>query len=54
MVILRDGREAISGKDRDRASRRPAGTSGPDQLFDEERVTRLFTKIQAINDSAVA
>jgi len=28
--------------------------TGPDQLFDEERVTRLFTKIQAINDSAVA
>jgi type I restriction enzyme R subunit len=28
--------------------------TGPDQLFDEEKVTRLFTKIQAINDSAVA
>ena len=28
--------------------------TGPDQLFDEERVTRLFTKIQAINDSAAA
>ncbi|QWG12797.1 DEAD/DEAH box helicase family protein [Bradyrhizobium sediminis] len=28
--------------------------TGPDQLFDAEKVTRLFTKIQAINDSAVA
>jgi type I restriction enzyme R subunit len=28
--------------------------TGPDQLFDPEKVTRLFTKIQAINDSAVA
>lgn len=28
--------------------------TGPDQLFDEEKVARLFTKIQAINDSAVA
>jgi type I restriction enzyme, R subunit len=28
--------------------------TGPDQLFDEDKVTRLFTKIQAINDSAVA
>jgi type I restriction enzyme R subunit len=28
--------------------------TGPDQLFDEERVTRLFTRIRAINDSAVA
>ncbi len=28
--------------------------TGPDQLFDEEKVTRLFTRIKAINDSAVA
>ena len=28
--------------------------TGPDQVFDEERVTRLFAKIRAINDSAVA
>jgi type I restriction enzyme R subunit len=28
--------------------------TGPDQLFDEEKVARLFTKIRAINDSAVA
>jgi type I restriction enzyme R subunit len=28
--------------------------TGPDQVFDEEKVTRLFTKIRAINDSAVA
>jgi type I restriction enzyme R subunit len=28
--------------------------TGPEKLFDEEKVTRLFTKIQAINDSAVA
>jgi type I restriction enzyme, R subunit len=28
--------------------------TGPERLFDEEKVTRLFTKIQAINDSAVA
>ena len=28
--------------------------TGPDQLFDEEKVARLFIKIQAINDSAVA
>jgi type I restriction enzyme R subunit len=28
--------------------------TGPDQLFDEERVTRLFSKIEAINASAVA
>jgi type I restriction enzyme R subunit len=27
--------------------------TGPEKLFDEEKVTRLFTKIQAINDSAV-
>jgi type I restriction enzyme, R subunit len=26
----------------------------PDQLFGEERVTRLFSKIKAINASAVA
>ena len=28
--------------------------TGPEKLFDEEKVTRLFTKIQAMNDSAVA
>lgn len=28
--------------------------TGPDQVFDEEKITRLFTKIRAINDSAVA
>jgi type I restriction enzyme, R subunit len=28
--------------------------TGPDQVFDEERVTRLFTRIQAINETAVA
>jgi len=28
--------------------------TGPEQLFDEEKVTRLFTRIKAINDSAVA
>jgi type I restriction enzyme, R subunit len=28
--------------------------TGPEKLFDEEKVARLFTKIQAINDSAVA
>jgi type I restriction enzyme, R subunit len=28
--------------------------TGPDQVFDEERVTRLFARIRAINDSAVA
>jgi type I restriction enzyme R subunit len=28
--------------------------TGPEKLFDEEKVTRLFTRIQAINDSAVA
>ena len=28
--------------------------TGPDQLFDEEKVARLCIKIQAINDSAVA
>ena len=28
--------------------------TGPEQLFDEEQVTQLFTKIQAINESAVA
>ena len=27
---------------------------GPDQLFGEERVTQLFSKIEAINASAVA
>jgi hypothetical protein len=26
--------------------------TGPEQLFDEERVTKLFTRIKAINDSA--
>jgi type I site-specific restriction endonuclease len=28
--------------------------TGPDQLFDEEKVARLFTKIRGLNDSAVA
>jgi len=28
--------------------------TGPDQIFDEERVTRLVAKIRAINESAVA
>jgi type I restriction enzyme R subunit len=28
--------------------------TGPEKLFDEEKVTRLFARIQAINDSAVA
>ena len=28
--------------------------TGPEKLFDEEKVSRLFTRIQAINDSAVA
>jgi type I restriction enzyme, R subunit len=28
--------------------------TGPDQVFDEEKVTRLFATIRAINDSAVA
>jgi len=28
--------------------------TGPEKLFDEEKVMRLFTRIQAINDSAVA
>jgi type I restriction enzyme, R subunit len=28
--------------------------TGPEKLFDEEKVTRLFTRIKAINDSAVA
>jgi len=28
--------------------------TGPDQLFDEEKVDRLFTKIRVLNDSAVA
>ena len=28
--------------------------TGPEQLFDEEKVTRLFTRIRSINDSAVA
>jgi type I restriction enzyme, R subunit len=28
--------------------------TGPEKLFDEDKVARLFTKIQAINDSAVA
>jgi len=27
---------------------------GPEKLFDEEKVARLFARIQAINDSAVA
>ena len=29
-------------------------STGPEKLFGEKKVTRLFTKIQAINDSAVA
>ena len=33
---------------------RDVAPTGPEQLFDEEEVTRLFSKIQAINDSAVA
>jgi type I restriction enzyme R subunit len=28
--------------------------TGPDRLFDDEKVTRLFTKIKALNESAVA
>ena len=28
--------------------------TGSDQVFDEEKVTRLFAKIHAINNSAVA
>jgi type I restriction enzyme R subunit len=28
--------------------------TGPEKLFNEEKVARLFTKIQTINDSAVA
>jgi type I restriction enzyme R subunit len=28
--------------------------TGPDQVFDEDKVTRLFVRIRAINDSAVA
>jgi type I restriction enzyme R subunit len=28
--------------------------TGPDQLFDEQKVAQLFTKIQGLNDSAVA
>jgi type I restriction enzyme R subunit len=28
--------------------------TGPEKLFDEEKVTRLFTNSQAINDGAVA
>jgi type I restriction enzyme R subunit len=28
--------------------------TGHEKLLDEEKVTRLFTKIQAINDSAIA
>jgi type I restriction enzyme R subunit len=33
---------------------RDVAPTGPEHLFDEEKVTRLFTKILAINDSAVA
>jgi type I restriction enzyme, R subunit len=33
---------------------RDVAPTGPEHLFDEEKVTRLFTKIQALNDSAVA
>jgi type I restriction enzyme R subunit len=28
--------------------------TGPEHLFGEEKATRLFTRIKAINDSAVA
>ena len=28
--------------------------TGPDRLFDDEKVARLFAKIEAINESAVA
>ncbi len=28
--------------------------TGPDQVFDEEKITRLFTRIKAFNESAVA
>jgi type I restriction enzyme R subunit len=28
--------------------------SGPEKLFDEEKVAKLVTRIRAINDSAVA
>jgi type I restriction enzyme, R subunit len=28
--------------------------TGPEKLFNEENVARLFTKIQSINDSALA
>ena len=28
--------------------------TGPEKLFDEEKVARLVTRIRAINDSAVA
>jgi type I restriction enzyme, R subunit len=33
---------------------RQVAPTGPDELFGEERVTRLFSKIEAINASAVA
>ena len=33
---------------------RDVAPTGPEHLFNEEKVARLFTKIQAINDSAVA
>ena len=29
-------------------------STGPEKLFDEDKVTRLFSEIQAINDRAVA
>ena len=28
--------------------------TGPDQVFDEDRVTRIFAKIQSFNESAAA
>lgn len=28
--------------------------TGPDRLFDEDKVARLFTKIKTINESAAA
>jgi hypothetical protein len=29
-------------------------STGPDWLFDEDKVTRLFTSVKALNESAVA
>jgi hypothetical protein len=33
---------------------RTSVTTGPEQLFDEQRVTQLVRTIEAINDSAAA